>query len=511
MQSAADLGGQEGLSAESLPIVVIGAGPVGLAAAAQLLERGLQPLVLEAGQWVGESVRRWGHVRLFSPWRYVVNESARRMLLPSGWREPARDEYPTGTELVDDYLAPLASLPEMAATIRLEQRVTAVTRQGFDRMKSAGRDEAPFLVSTLGPNGEASLLARAVIDASGTLNAPNPLGAGGVFALGEKGLRHRIRYGIPDVLGSERDRYTAVSTLVVGSGHSATGAVLDLAELSAETGGSVLWALRREEPRSNGGEDDGLPRRAALGQRAQALLEAGAIEAFGGFRVAELRERDGRVQVISEDGRALLVDEVIAATGFRPELDGLRELRLELDPITEAPVRLAPLIDPNVHSCGTVPPHGEAELSHPERGFYTAGMKSYGRAPTFLLLTGYEQVRSIAAFLAGDHEGARNVELTLPETGVCSGGGCCSNEPATSDAAGVPEPVVVGQGCSIGGLARPGEGPAVEQGAERHGVERHGVNGSGNEGPGSGGPNFEGPDVEGLAQLPVLGEGSGRH
>ena len=47
-------------------------------------------------------------------------------------------------------------------------------------------------------------------------------------------------------------------------------------------------------------------------------------------------------------------------------------------------------------------------------------MKSYGRAPTFLLATGYEQVRSIAAALAGDWTAARDVQLDLPETGVCS-------------------------------------------------------------------------------------------
>ena len=120
------------------------------------------------------------------------------------------------------------------------------------------------------------------------------------------------------------------------------------------------------------------------------------------------------------------------ATGFRPNLDMLREVRLELDEIVEAPKRLAPLIDPNVHSCGTVAPHGFAELQQPEPNFFLAGMKSYGRAPTFLLATGYEQVRSITAWIAGDVAAATNVELVLPATGVCSsgpaaaGGSCCS-------------------------------------------------------------------------------------
>jgi hypothetical protein len=107
----------------------------------------------------------------------------------------------------------------------------------------------------------------------------------------------------------------------------------------------------------------------------------------------------------------------------------LREIRLDLDEVVEAPRRLAPLIDPNLHSCGTVEPHGFDELRHPEKDFFVVGMKSYGRAPTFLLATGYEQVRSVAAYLDGDLDAARRVQLVLPATGVCStdvgAGSCC--------------------------------------------------------------------------------------
>lgn len=134
---------------------------------------------------------------------------------------------------------------------------------------------------------------------------------------------------------------------------------------------------------------------------------------------------------------------MVALTGFRPDLGWLSELRLNLDPVLQAPVTLAPLIDPNMHSCGTVHPHGAAELAHPEPGVFLVGMKSYGRAPTFLAMTGYEQVRSIAAKLAGDDEAAARVELTLPDTGVCGGsglfddpqaqsGGCCATPAGTA-------------------------------------------------------------------------------
>ena len=124
----------------------------------------------------------------------------------------------------------------------------------------------------------------------------------------------------------------------------------------------------------------------------------------------------------------------------------LSELRLDLDPIVESPRALAPLIDPNVHSCGTVPPHGAEELRQPEPGFYIVGMKSYGRAPTFLMLTGYEQVRSVVAELTGDLVAARRVELTLPATGVCSTtpGAAEATSESPAGCCGAPTPTLIG-------------------------------------------------------------------
>ncbi len=152
-----------------------------------------------------------------------------------------------------------------------------------------------------------------------------------------------------------------------------------------------------------------------------------------GFKISQLHASEQGITAVGEQGSLPPVDEIIATTGFRPDLAMLGELRLGLDSAVESPATLAPLIDPNIHSCGTVPPHGAAELAHPEPGFYIVGMKSYGRAPTFLLLTGYEQVRSVVCALVGDEAGASAVELVLPETGVCStdrgagddAGGCC--------------------------------------------------------------------------------------
>jgi hypothetical protein len=413
-----------------LPVVVIGAGPVGLAAAAHLLERGLEPLVLEAGDQVGAAIREWGHVRLFSPWRYDVDSAAARLLEQGGWKSPDQDQLPTGAELVDSYLAPLAATPPLAPRVRTGTRVLAVSRDGVDKTRTIGRAGRPYLVRTVRDGRVVDLRARAVIDASGTWGRANPLGVAGLPAIGEDRAGPWLTGPLPDVLGADRKRFAGTHTLVVGMGHSAATTLLALVRLREEEPGTeITWAIRGRSPARlyGGGDADGLPARGLLGSTLRAAVAGGAVRLIREFTVSTLTppaDGTGPITVTGSgrDGEAVVlqVDTVAAATGSRPDLDMLREVRLELDPALEAPARLAPLIDPNSHSCGTVPPHGEALLAHPDEGFYVVGMKSYGRAPTFLLATGYEQVRSIAAALAGDTEAAERVELDLPSTGVCS-------------------------------------------------------------------------------------------
>jgi cation diffusion facilitator CzcD-associated flavoprotein CzcO len=233
------------MSLSTLPVAVIGAGPIGLAAAAHLVSRDETPMVLEAGATAGSSVLSWGHVQMFSPWPYNVDAIAAGMLEAAGWTPPPADIYPTGRELVEQYLMPLAGLPQIRPHLRLGTRVVSVARQGFDKLKTDGRENAPFVLRVLTADGdEAELLAKAVIDASGTYPSPNPLGASGLPAIGERALADRIFYGIPDVLGADRARYAGRRVLVVGSGHSAFNALLDLAELATqEPGTSILWAV----------------------------------------------------------------------------------------------------------------------------------------------------------------------------------------------------------------------------------------------------------------------------
>jgi thioredoxin reductase len=425
-----------GRAASELPIAIIGAGPVGLAAAAHLVERKMPFLVFEAGPRVGHSALAWGHVQLFSPWQYCIDPAAARLLEATGWQAPDPESYPTGRALVEQYLAPLAAHPAIAPHVRLGRRVTDVARVGFDKMKTEGRERAPFQLHIVGADGaEEIVYARAVIDASGTYTTPNPLGASGLPAVGERALIDRIFYGIPDVLGRDRVRYAGRRVLVAGSGHSAFNAILDLVALAEqEKDTSITWVVRRGEMGQayGGGANDALPARGELGERIRVLVERGVVRLITGWRTDRLeRTSDGIVAFAGEQALAP-IDEIIVATGLRPNLAMLGELRLGLDPTVEAPSALAPLIDPNIHSCGTVPPHGADELVHPEPDFYMIGMKSYGRAPTFLMLTGYEQARSVVAALAGDWEAARRVELTLPETGVCSGPVVAGGEAASA-------------------------------------------------------------------------------
>ena len=421
-----------------LPVAIIGGGPVGLAAAAHLIERGERPIVLEASERVGASVLEWGHVRMFSPWEFNVDAASVRLLESAGWQMPPAEELPTGDEWVERYLQPLADVPVMRDVIRTGMRVLHISRRQLDKVKDAGRELAPFQLQTLNGDGrEEPIEARAVIDASGSWRQPNPLGANGIPAIGETSLRGRLVYGIPDVLGRARKRFGDRRVLVVGSGHSAINVLLDLIQLREEMPRThVIWVMRGDNLRKvyGGGEDDALPARGQLGTRIRAAVEAGALEILAPFAVKEVAEMDAGLCVRGDlDGQmqGYYADEVIVCTGARPDLAMLRELRLDLDPAVEATRSLAPLIDPNLHSCGTVRPHGEQELRQPEKDFYIVGMKSYGRAPTFLAATGYEQVRSIAAALCGDWEAARDVQLMLPETGVCvtdyaAEGICCS-------------------------------------------------------------------------------------
>lgn len=407
-------------------IAIIGAGPVGLAAGAHALEQGLAPIIFEQGPEVGHTIRQWAHVKIFSTWEYNVDLACERLLAEIDWQRPDADVLPTGGELVQHYIEPLGRETSLKQHIKLSCRVTAISRVGFDKLKTAGRDNAKFEIRYIQDGKGQVALVDSVIDSSGTWTTHNPAGANGLPAFGELESSQHISYTMPDVLGSKRAQFANKRVAVLGGGHSAVGTILDLVSLrEQEPGTEITWLVRGKDTQRSfgGGENDQIEARGALGTKFKHLVEGGKIRIESGFYVTHISKQENGLSIGAESiekGKQVMVDELVVATGFRPDYSFASELRIGLDSTLECPPILAPLIDPNVHSCGTVRPHGALELMQPEYGFYIAGMKSYGRAPTFLMITGYEQVRSIVADIIGDKEAAARVELVLPETGVCS-------------------------------------------------------------------------------------------
>src|SRR3954462_11185152 len=339
-------------------VAIIGAGPVGLAAAAHVLERGMSPIVLEAGSEAGHAVRQWQQVQLFSPWEYNIDKAAARLLAPMGWNSPVPGAYPTGGELIDRYFMLLVSRTPLGEVIRTSSRVSAISRVGFDKAKTKGREQAPFEIRYQNGKGPEVLRADAVIDTSGTWFSPNPAGGNGLAAIGERECAGHIAYGMPDVRGAGRARYAGKTVAVLGAGHSAVGTLIDLVQLAGEVPGTqAIWLLRGADPAKafGGGRNDKLAARGELGSAFAALVASGKIRVETEFGVTHLSESERGLETAAGT-RSVIVDELIVSTGFRPDFSFLSELRLRLDPAIEAPVMLAPLIDPNEHSCGTVRP-----------------------------------------------------------------------------------------------------------------------------------------------------------
>ncbi|WP_051524844.1 NAD(P)-binding domain-containing protein [Exiguobacterium undae] len=400
------------------PIFIIGAGPIGLAAAAHLSQQGLPFSILEAGPDIGTHIQKWSHVKMFSNWEYNIDPVAAAQLRQSGWEHPEAEAFPTGHDLLEYYLRPLAALPTISENLYLEYQVISISRQGIDKMTTTDRQLSPFEVIVQTPTGRRRFLAAAVLDATGVWGQPNSM-----FSAGHPhdSLIERVTHTIPN-FRQEINRYANQRLAIIGSGHSALTALMGAVALKKDYPETdIHWIIRKTDvvEAFGGEENDQLAERGQLGSTARTLVGSGLVTVHSGFKVAETVSTNEGISLISTDHRQVAVQEIIVLTGSRPDFTFLREIRLDVDFITESTRQLAPLIDPNLHSCGTVRPHGEAELRQPEKNFYIIGSKSYGRAPTFLLTTGYEQIRSIVAHLTGDTISAKQIRLKLPETGVC--------------------------------------------------------------------------------------------
>lgn len=391
-------------------IAVLGAGPVGLEAALYARYLGYDVDLYERGG-VAENVLRWGHVRLFTPWRQNVSPLALAALRSQdeSWRPPDDDALLTGCEFAERFLQPLAHSDLLVDSLRLRTEVLAVGREGQLKGDHAGeeaREDGDFRLLLRDAHGKESIAtAEAVIDASGTYHNHNWVGASGILAPGERAAADAIEYGLPDVLGLDRDRYAGKKVLLVGAGYSAATSVVSLAELARDVPGThILW-ITRKTPEASGGpiaklERDRLAARDRLALEANALArgESPAVTYQGGTVVNRIeRLANGRLSVglgglVSE---TVEIDRMVANVGYRPDRSLYAELQINECYASERPTRFAAgCADGDRDGVDSASP-GPASLINPEPDFYVLGAKSFGRNSKFLLSQGLAQIRDL--------------------------------------------------------------------------------------------------------------------
>ena len=378
-------------------LVVIGAGPMGLEAALGAIERGFEVTVLEKGR-VGDSLRRWGSTRFFSPLGMNVSGRVRRLLGPE---LPPEDALLTGPEMVARVLEPLVDRPPLAGRVRNRHRVVAVGRARMTRGEMAGhplRAERPFRLLVETPEGEEVIEAEAVLDASGIYDTPAAVGAGGVPARGERAaqgrlLRHLGAFEalLPSLGGRD--------VLVVGHGHSAANALGLMGRMRPTP--RVTWAVRTPHRRPCIEiASDPLPERGRVASEANDLAADPPaflkVERRAGVEAIEAV--NGHLGVALSGSRRGTFDAVVGLTGYRPDLSFLSELALEISPVSEGAARLGRAVS-CITDCLSLPKVGPDDLASGEPGFHFVGFKAYGRLPTFLLKTGLAQLESILELL----------------------------------------------------------------------------------------------------------------
>lgn len=381
-------------------IVVIGGGPIGIAAAVSAADRGFDVTLLEAAE-VGQSLRSWGATRFFTP---LSMNASPRMLELLGPDAPPSDALLTGAEMADRVLAPLTTRKPLQGRVRANTRVLAIGRRGLTRSDYAGhplRAERPFRLVV--ENGvEQVLEADAVLDATGGYVLPNALGSGGLPARGESRLGERVIRTLGE-LDARRADLRGRRVLLVGDGHSAANAIGTLADLAAEDPAMrIVWAVRSLHRRPcEEIANDPLPERARVVAEANALAEnpppfltverRSAIDSF--------TDTAAGLAVSVGGGRTLLCDFVAGFTGYRPGHAIHSELALEVSPVTEGGARLYRAVS-NVTDCLAVPKLTPRDLESGEPNYWFIGSRGYGRARTFLLQTGLAQVETILESLA---------------------------------------------------------------------------------------------------------------
>ena len=387
-------------------LAIIGAGPIGLEAAAHALELGFDVHLFERGE-VGAHVVSWGHVSMLTPWRMNLGPASQRLLAKHSWQAPDPDALPTGAEFAERLLEPLARTPELAPRVHTHAQVVQVSRRGALRSDAIGdpaRSACAFRLLVRDAGGRENYLhAHALLDASGVLGSPNALGTGGIPARQEPYLAPQMSYQCDDVLGLRRARYAGKRTLVVGGGAGAATVVLALARLAREVEGtSVAWAMRSTHgPLRGERESDPLPARAALFASARALLaDAGApVTLIRGAEVEAIEFNSAthryRVQMMRDGGPLTEeVDQVVSQCGYSQDRALVRELHRDECPRTGGPRALSRALDAAGDAADEWIATAE-QLAHPEQGYFEIGAKAHARRGEFLIAQGHAHVAAV--------------------------------------------------------------------------------------------------------------------
>ncbi len=403
-------------------VAIIGSGPIGLEAAALLSRLAFAVTVFERGR-CAENIRRWGHVRLFSPWEMNTSTWGRDLVSqspPSATAGPPANSQAilTGAEFVASYFDPLQRT--LAGRIRLHEhtQVVSVGRTHFakgDAIGKPSRAEDGFRLLVKDSQGERTEPADVVLDCSGTYGHPRWIGSGGMPCPGEREFLSPEDYLLPDILDADWHRFADRTTLVVGAGYSAATTIAALGELVKRYPQTrAVWVTRKntETPLIEI-EDDSLPERAQLVRAANqfAAMPDGPIRWMPGCSVNALRGGSSpaeKIEVALAGGRSdvpqtLLVDRVVANVGYRPERTMTEELQIHECYASQGPIKLAAaLIGETSTDCLQQSWQGIDLLRNPEPRFFVLGAKSYGRDSRFLMNIGIQQVAAVGRFLCED-------------------------------------------------------------------------------------------------------------
>ena len=390
-------------------LAVVGAGPIGLEAALYAADRGFDVRVFEA-ETPGAHLRRWSHDEFFSPWRLNRSPWGTAALREAGVELAADDAFPTGGEYLERYLEPLASLPRLEGRIESHAEVVAVSRRDVRKSQHVGdpaRADGPFLLAVERGEGREFEAADYVFDTSGAYRTPNGIGPGGMLARGEERHREQIDYYVPDILGSQGDRFAGRRVLVIGEGYSAMttlNGLLELRDRAPQT--EIHWLLSRDEAPYEVLEEDPLPQRRRLAELGNELFrQSDDVEIHVGT-VSEIRaggaggEQGAPFELGFLDERPPLeVDRIVANVGYRPDVDLFRDLQVHLCYATEGPMDLAATLLDSSGDCLDQSADGIETLTTPEPGFFVLGSKSYGRNSSFLLQVGFEQIERVVGHI----------------------------------------------------------------------------------------------------------------